>query len=141
MAYLCHCLLTPRNTSGENITGKNPVRLFSSFFVRSNFRFSPLFCSVKNPFTFYFFTCLISLRYRESLNRFFYLLIFVGRKSLCLVQSIPFKVKRHEPFKEMSLWIITTKITDKKKYCMLVEICAGSDLIYCILQKCRLDTE
>lgn len=104
MAYLCHCSFRPRNTSGENITGKNPVRLFSSFCVQSNFRFSPLFCSVKNPFNFYFFTCLISLRYRESLsckgNRFSYLLIFVGRKSLSLLRFISFMVKRHEPFKK-----------------------------------------
>ena len=119
MAYLCHCSFRPRNTSGENITGKNPVRLFSSFCVQSNFRFSPLFCSVKNPFNFYFSTCLISLRYRESLsckgNRFSYLLIFVGRKSLSLLRFISFMVKRHEPFKEMSLWIITIEITDMKK--------------------------
>ena len=103
----------------------------------------------KKLFYFLIFLCLISLPYRVVLvkknNRMFRLDNFARRKSFCLLQSIrslfffiSFKVKYHEPFKEMFLWTSTTKNTDKTVHHREDHIFAGPDLTSCFLQNYRV---
>lgn len=121
------CSFRPHNTSRENKAGKSPMQLFCFWYAAISC--FPLLCFVKNSVIFYFFMCLISLRYRVVLiknqsNVLFIYRNFVKRKSLCPSQSItsvflliPFMVKPNEPFKEMFLWTRTTKSINKKVHC------------------------